>query len=111
MMFTGLMANISVSDEAGAVEWYATLFDREPDSSPMPGLSEWRFADEFGIQIWVEPDRAGRSTAVLVESDLDSLAERLRASGVDHGGPQPGGGQRILPVSDADGNRIVFSGE
>ncbi|MGO2862115.1 MAG: VOC family protein [Brevibacterium sp.] len=111
MMFTGLMANISVSDEAGAIEWYSTLFDRGPDASPMPGLNEWRFATEFGIQIWVDADRAGSSTVVLAASDLDALAERLSTSGIDHDGPQPGGGQRILPISDSDGNRIVFSGE
>lgn len=110
-MFTGLMANISVSDENGAIEWYSTLFDRGPDTRPMPGLSEWRFADEFGIQVWVDADRAGRSTAIFAESELDSLAERLTASAIDHSGPQPGGGQRILAVDDPDGNRIVFFGE
>ena len=26
-------------------------------------------------------------------------------------GPEPGGGQRILRVTDPDGNRIVFAGE
>ncbi|GAA1940128.1 VOC family protein [Brevibacterium antiquum] len=110
-MFTGLMASITVNDQDQAHGWYSTVFERDPDVAPMPGLLEWHFGSEFGLQIWTEPKRAGYSTAVIRESDLDALADRLSAAGIDHGGLQPGGGQRILQIADPDGNRIVFSGE
>ena len=110
-MFTGLMASITVMDQDQAHDWYSKVFERDPDASPMPGLLEWHFGSEFGVQVWAEPQRAGYSTAVIGESDIGALAERLTAAGVDHGGPEPGGGQRILQIADPDGNRIVFSGE
>ncbi|WP_231446813.1 VOC family protein [Brevibacterium zhoupengii] len=110
-MFTGLMASITVKDQDQARDWYTKVFEREPDATPMRGLLEWHFGSEFGIQVWAEPQRAGCSTAVIGESDLDARAARLAAAGIDHGGPQPGGGQRILQIADPDGNRIVFSGK
>jgi hypothetical protein len=48
---------------------------------------------------------------VIDESDLDALAARLAADGLDHGGPQSGGGARVLILSDPDGNQVVISGE
>jgi catechol 2,3-dioxygenase-like lactoylglutathione lyase family enzyme len=110
-MFTGLMATLSISDESAAAEWYVRLFERQPDARPMPGLTEWRFAETFGIQLWEDPARAGGSTVVVDVSDLNATAERLSKAGIDHGEPSPGGGQRILPVSDPDGNQVVFFGE
>ena len=110
-MFTSLLANTTVKDQALAQDWYTRLFGRDPDAAPMPGLLEWHFASEFGLQVWAEPQRAGYSTAVIGESDLDAFADRLSVAGIEHGGPQPGGGQRILQITDPDGNRIVFSGE
>lgn len=110
-MFTGLMASITVKDQGQAQDWYTKVFGRDPDATPMPGLLEWHFGSEFGIQVWAEPERAGYSTAVIGESDLDALADRLAAAGIDRGGAQPGGGQRILQMADPDGNRIVFSGK
>ena len=43
--------------------------------------------------------------------DLDKMAEHLRVAGIDHDEPSPGGGQRILPITDPDGNQVVFFGE
>lgn len=110
-MFTGVMANATVQDPKRAQDWYTKLFDREPDAAPMAGLIEWHLAPGMGVQVWAEPDRAGCSSIVIQDSDLNALADRLAAAGIDHGGPEPGGGQRILRVEDPDGNRIVFSGE
>lgn len=109
-MFTGLMATVDISDESAA-QWYARLFGRQPDARPMPGLIEWRFAETFGVQLWEDPARAGGSTMVLEVSDLNATAERFAAEGIDHDEPSPGGGRRILPVSDPDGNQVVFVGE
>jgi hypothetical protein len=47
---------------------------------------------------------------VLYVDDLDAEADRLATLGVGHGGPQPGGGARILVLTDPDGNTMVLVG-
>ena len=86
------------------------LLGREPDARPMPGLVEWHLGDTFGLQVWSEPERAGRSTVVLGETDIDAAAAHATAIGIPHEGPQPGGGARILPLTDPDGNRVILMG-
>lgn len=58
------------------------FFGREPDGRPMDGLVEWHLHDAFGIQVWLDPQRAGRSTMVHEESDLDRRAAELDAEGL-----------------------------
>lgn len=111
ILFTGITANIAVSNENRAREWCSRLFGRGPDLTPMSGLLAWDFAEEFGLQAWTDPDRAGHSTVVIRTSDLDALGSAVQSAGIAHQGIGPGGGQRILPVSDPDGNQIVFFGE
>jgi len=60
-----ILAQATVSDLDAAVSWYTKVFGRNPDTNPMPGLIEWHLADTFGVQIWLEPDRAGRGCIVL----------------------------------------------
>lgn len=104
-----VLAQSTVGDLATAEPWYSALFGRGPDARPMPGLLEWHLGDGFGVQVWAEPGRAGRSSMVLGEGDLDALAARLTAAGFDHPGPQPASSSRILPLEDPDGNRVVFT--
>lgn len=110
-MITGVLAQSTVSDLRSAEAWYSDLIGRAPDASPMAGLLEWHLGDGFGLQVWSEPDRAGRSTVVLEESDLDAAATRATASGIRHDGPAGGGGRRILRLTDPDGNRVVLAGD
>jgi hypothetical protein len=105
-----VLAQSTVSDLAAAERWYSALFMRRPDARPMPGLLEWHLGDTFGVQVWSEPDRAGRSSMVLGESDLDALAARLTEAGLDHPGPQHATSSRVLLLEDPDGNRVVFAG-
>lgn len=76
----------------------------------MDGLLEWHLGGSFGVQVWVDQARAGRSTMVVDESDLDALAARLRAAGLDHGGPQPVTASRVLTLTDPDGNQVIVTG-
>ena len=110
MTIQNVLAQATVSDLIAAERWYSTLFGRRPDTRPMDGLIEWHLSDTFGVQVWAEPERAGRSSMVLGESDLDRLAARLTDAGVDHPGPQQATASRILPLLDPDGNRVVFTG-
>jgi hypothetical protein len=63
----------------------------------------------FGVQVWLDPTRAGRSSMVIDESNLDALAARLNAAGLDHDGPRPTA-SRVLVLSDSDGNQVVITG-
>ena len=110
MTIRNVLAQATVSDLPAAERWYSALFGRVPDARPMDGLLEWHLGDAFGVQVWSEPDRAGRSSMVLGESDLDGLAARLADAGLDHAGPQQATSSRILPLLDPDGNRVVFTG-
>jgi hypothetical protein len=110
MVIHRVLAQSTVSDLATAERWYSALFMREPDARPMPGLLEWHLGDTFGVQVWSEPDRAGRSSMVLDESDLDALAARLTGAGLDHPGPQHATSSRVLLLEDPDGNRVVVTG-
>jgi predicted enzyme related to lactoylglutathione lyase len=109
-MIHRVLANCTVTDLDRAEQWYSSLFEREPDTRPMPGLIEWHLGDTFGVQVWSEPDRAGQSSVVLDETDLDAAAVRAAEAGINHDGPQVGGRERILQLTDPDGNRVVLTG-
>lgn len=110
MTFDSVLAQSTVSDLAAAERWYTLVWDRAPDARPMPGLLEWRVPGSSGLQVWSEPERAGRSSVVLGAGDLDAVVSRLRAAGVVSEEPQPGGSGRVLVLADPDGNRVVLSG-
>ncbi|AGZ44683.1 VOC family protein [Actinoplanes friuliensis] len=100
---------MTVTDPETAVGWYTRLLGRDPDERPMEGLTEWHLTSTFGVQVWKDTDRAGRSTMVVDESDLDELADRLNREGIDHPGIQGATSSRVLTVTDPDGNTIVFT--
>jgi predicted enzyme related to lactoylglutathione lyase len=109
-MIRRVLAQCTVTDLDRAEGWYAGLVGRGPDARPMDGLLEWHFGDSCGLQVWSEPDRAGRSTVVLEETDLDGATARATEAGISHPGIEPGGGARLLQLLDPDGNRVVLAG-
>ncbi|WCO67261.1 VOC family protein [Iamia majanohamensis] len=111
MAITGVLAQATVTDLDAAEEWYTAFFDRPPDARPMDGLLEWHLGgDATGVQVWAEPDRAGRSSVVLQVDDLDAHAARLAEAGLTDATPQSATSSRILQVADPDGNRLVLTG-
>ena len=110
MNVQAVFAQATVSDLSVAEQWYGRLFERGPDSRPMDGLIEWHFGAGRGVQVWSEPDRAGRSTVVVQVDDIDRVATRLQGAGLAHDGPQPATSSRVLPMQDPDGNRVVVTG-
>jgi catechol 2,3-dioxygenase-like lactoylglutathione lyase family enzyme len=109
-MIRKVLAQSTVTDLRTAEDWYTRLFGTPPDARPMAGLLEWHLGDTFGVQVWSEPGRAGQSTIVLEDTDLDGVAARLTDARIRHEAPQPGGGARILQLLDPDGNRVVLTG-
>ena len=108
--FTSVLAQATVADLAPAEAWYSALFDRSPDGRPMDGLIEWHLGDHFGVQVWADPARCGRSTIVLSTDDLDAVSMRLNDAGIEHDGPQQATSTRVLQLGDPDGNRVVLTG-
>jgi len=101
---------MTVVDLEAAVGWYAKLFGGDADARPMDGLVEWHLAPTFGVQVWADAERAGHSTVVVDDSDLDGLADRLSREGISHPGIREATASRVLVVEDPDGNTIVFTG-
>lgn len=110
MTITGMLGQSTVTDLETAVPWYASLFGRDPDARPMPGLVEWHLGEGFGVQVWAEPERAGRSTVVLHEADLSAFVEHLDRSGIGHPAPYDATTFRLVELADPDGNRVVVTG-
>jgi catechol 2,3-dioxygenase-like lactoylglutathione lyase family enzyme len=110
MRINRILAQMTVSDLDVAEQWYTGLFGREPDARPMDGLLEWHLADTFGVQVYLDAERAGRSSMVCDVGDLDDLVAELDAAQIEHPEPMDVTASRVLQLSDADGNLIVFSG-
>ena len=106
----GVLAQSTVRDLDEAVAWYAALLERGPDTRPMPGLCEWHLGKGYGVQVWVEPERAGRSSLVLATDDLDGVAARLSGAGIAHDGVVDVTASGALVLTDPDGNRVVLTG-
>ncbi len=110
MTYTSVLAQSTVSDLSAAERWYTALLGREPDARPMDGLLEWHVTGGGGLQLWAEAERAGGGTVVLGTDDLDGTAAQLATAGMAAGEPDPGGGARLLRLTDPDGNRVVVIG-
>lgn len=110
MDFTAVYAQSPVTDLEAAERWYSLVFDRPPDARPMDGLLTWVLGDGRGVQVWRDAERAGRSALTLNAADLDAVAAHLTAAEVQHGGAEPGGGARLIGLSDPDGNQVVITG-
>jgi catechol 2,3-dioxygenase-like lactoylglutathione lyase family enzyme len=109
-MFTSVFATASVRDLRTAEVFYRRLFGAGPDARPMDGLLEWHLPQGAAVQVFEDPARAGGGSFVLTSDDLEAEVRRLREAGIACGDPESGGGSRVLPLADPDGNRIVLFG-
>ena len=109
MSVTAVMAELFVTDAERAVQFYTRLFRRPPDDTPMDKLFEWHF-DGPGVQVFEDPDRAGRSGATIVVTDLDAEVAVLNDAGISHGPLIEATYVRLVQLADPDQNRIVLSG-
>lgn len=111
MEVRSVFAQATVRDQDQAEEWYTALLGRGPDARPMDGLLEWHFGETTGVQVWADPDRAGRSTVTITVADLDAVAGHVREVGLADAEPTAATASRILQLTDPDGNRIVVAGD
>lgn len=110
MTVTRLFAELAVSDHEAAVAWYAQLFGRPADARPMDGLAEWHFPQTGGLQVFLDPGRAGRGLLTLGIDDLEVALGALAEEGVVPvaRGDATSLGVPFATIEDPDGNAITL---
>lgn len=106
--FTRVLAEVIVADHAAAIAWYERLLGRAPDTRPMDGLAEWQLTDTGWLQVFADPERAGRSGVTLGVDDLDAHAAGPAERGIDLSRQTISSGQTVGSVADPDGNTVVL---
>lgn len=108
MLITNGLASLAVRDLSNAADWYETLLG--PARHPMPEVLEWSFEAGGGLQVYVGPQRAGQGSCTLIVTDIEQIAESLRASGLARA-PEISRTPRVdtVMITDPDGNSIAFA--
>ncbi len=109
MAIKNALAGIPVTSLEVAVAWYTKVMDRTPDSSPMPELYEYSLPEGGWMQIFVDPERAGKASVTLVVDDLDGALADLRRIGISATEPIRTNYVDTARVMDPDGNQLVFA--
>lgn len=106
--FTSVVAVLPVTDHEKAVLWYRSWIGRAPDVEPMEGIAEWQLAGNAWIQVTVDPEFAGRTTAVIGVADIDAQRSACAAVDVAVGEVNDYGFVKTAEAVDPAGNKIVF---
>ncbi|WBQ06309.1 VOC family protein [Kribbella sp. CA-293567] len=108
MTFKAVLAVIPVQEIASASQWYESFFGRPADQRPMDGLVEWHLSELGVVQVFQDPDRAGRTSVNFTVDDLDAALATLSAAGINTTDAQVvfNGSQRLATTTDADGNTL-----
>lgn len=109
MELSGIYANLSCTNLRRSARWFETLFARDPDEKPLPGLVQWRHKNGCGFQLFEDVDGAGDGTLQLVVRDVRSEHKRLK--GIGPGQVELGGDKMVLRLRDPDGNLVVLTEE
>lgn len=105
----GIFAVASVSDMKRSEKWYTRLMGRAPDDRPMDTLVQWRNPGAGGVQLMLDPERAGRSLMTIVTPLMDKARAGLESAGVKLGPDVKGDWGIIAQVNDPDGNRLTLA--
>ena len=103
------LSTVAGSSLTDAVQWYGALFERGPDSQPMPELAEWTLPQGGWLQVYQLPKRAGRCSVTLAVDDIDEQGEQLERMGVDTAQRSNSKKVRVILVTDPDGNHLAFA--
>lgn len=105
----GIYASAVVGDYAAGLNWYEKFMGRPADDQPFAGMAQWRNMGAAGLQLWEEPDGAGKSIITIVVPDLEIEHARLTAVGLPVGEIMRGDFGAVAQIFDLDGNRINLS--
>ncbi|WP_316014001.1 VOC family protein [Roseobacter sp. HKCCA0434] len=104
-----IYAHLSCRSLDASLDWFARLFDRAPDARPMTGLAEWHHEGRAGLQLFENPDDAGRGTLTLIVRDLATEHARLDAANLAPGPLERGDSVSLVRLRDPDGNLVVLA--
>lgn len=106
-----VLAVVAVSDIERSHGWYERLFGQTATNRPMSGLAEWRMTESGWLQVFEDPQRAGRSLANFAVSDLDAAVADIASRGIEVGEVVTANrGVRLHTIADPDGNQITLIG-
>ena len=108
-MIQNVSASVAVKDLKAAVKWYESILGRPADSTPMPGLAEWKFEQGGWLQVYELPERAGSGSFTLAVTDIEEQVLKMRALGLDTSQQSSGEKAKTLMITDLDGNHIAFA--
>ncbi len=109
MSIDNAIASVAVRDLRMAVQWYAALLGRKPDSTPMPEVAEWKFPRGGWLQVYQLPERAGAGSVTLAVNDLDEVEALIGRLGIHHSEDASNEKVKTLMIADQDGNHIAFA--
>jgi len=109
MSIENALASVAVEDLDAAVRWYEKLFGRAADARPMAEVAEWKFPRGGWLQVYRNPERAGRGSVTLAVSSLDAQMSTLRQCGIDPGEPMKSDKTKVVMIKDLEGNSIAFA--
>ena len=107
MFPNAIYANLSCADLDASVSWFRRLFGRDADAAPMAGLVEWYHGEGAGLQIHLDPGKAGSGTLTLIVDDL--RAAKTRLGDLAPGEIESGDATSVLRLYDPDGNLVVLA--
>ncbi|MCC6919830.1 MAG: VOC family protein [Alphaproteobacteria bacterium] len=109
MDIMGLFAAVYVTDLDRSLAWYAKIVGRDADHRPMPTLAQWVGVAGAGLQLFLDPAKAGRGRMTLVTPDVDKAKAELARNGVAAGETFRGDFGAIAEVEDPDGNLVTLA--
>jgi catechol 2,3-dioxygenase-like lactoylglutathione lyase family enzyme len=109
MSIKNALAGVASRDLDAAVAWYTKLIGRAPDDHPMPEVYEFSFPGGGWVQIFVDADRAGKSSLTLTVDHLDETIARLRSDGIACGEPTRSDYVDTSALRDPDGNQVILA--
>ncbi len=109
MVLTTIVAQLSCSELERSTDWFATIFDRNPDARPMQGLAEWHHGPSAGFQLYQNPADAGHGTLTLIVRDVRAEHARLSFDGIRPGNIETADYMMILRLRDPDRNLVVLA--
>ena len=108
MAITNALASLAVRDLAASSRWYEKILG--PSTNAMTQVVEWHLEAGGGLQVYTAPERAGHSSCTLIVSDIDEIAQHLRATELaPDAEPTRGDLVDIVMIKDPDGNSIAFA--
>jgi glyoxylase I family protein len=105
------LAVVPVTDIVRSEQWYTALFGRPADNNPMPSLVEWQVVPGAWVQVFHDPERAGRTLLNFAVDDLEAHLGAIDARGITADAILDASkGVRTCAVVDPDGNTINLIG-